>query len=210
MKLDTIIVLGAGMTPSLQLPNEAKERLNKAIEIFIKHHSKQIIVSGKHSYKFKKSPNTTEAELMKYYLISKGIPHHQIIKEEYSQDTFGNAYFTRQYIIDPKQIKEFAVVTSDYHIPKSAFLFRKVYGPEYQIHFVAAKSSHTKGKLQKLKVREEMVKSILNKYLSKINVGDIKALRKFLYNKHPIYKGKSGILFELFKKGIKMLEPEKK
>ena len=210
MKLDTIIVLGAGMTPSLQLPNEAKERLNKAIEVFKKYHSNLIIVSGKHSYKFKKSPNTTEAELMKYYLIQKGIPHHKIIKEEYSEDTFGNAYFTRQYMVDPKQIKEFAVVTSDYHVPKSAFLFRKVYGPNYTIHFISAKSSHTKNKLQKLKIREEMVKSILSKYLSRIDVGDIKALRRFLYNKHPIYKGKSGTMFKLFKQAIKMLEPKEK
>jgi uncharacterized SAM-binding protein YcdF (DUF218 family) len=210
MKLDTIIVLGAGMTQNLQLLTEAKERLNKAIEIFHKYHAKLIIVSGKYSYKFKGSPNTTEAELMKYYLIEKGIPHHQIIKEEYSKDTFGNAYFTRQYIIDPKRIKEFAVVTSDYHIPKSAFLFRKVYGPDYRIHFISVKSSHTKGKLQKLKIREEMVKTILNKYLRKIKVGDLKALRKFLYTKHPIYKGKSGILFEVFKKAIKVLEPKMK
>ena len=208
MKLDAIIILGAGLTKNLTLPREAKERLDKAIEIFYKHHPKYLITSGKYSYKLKKKPKYTESQLMKEYLIKQDIPQRIILKEEHSKDTFGNAYFTKHYVVDIKKMKNIAIVTSDYHIPKSAFLFRKIFGPNYTLHFIPAKSKHNKSELRKLQTRELMVKQILERYLSHIKAGDDKALRKFLYTKHPIYKGKSGHLFELFKKAIKALEPK--
>ena len=210
MKLDAIIVLGAGMTKNQTLPDEAKERLDKAIEIFDDHTVKHIILSGKYSYKLKKKPRKTEAELMKVYLRSRGIPAHKIIKEEHSKDTFGNAYFTKQYIIDPKGLENIAVVTSDYHIPRSAYLFRKVFGHEYSLHFIGARSSHSTEQLYKLKMREQMVLLVLKRYLSHIKPGDMPSLRQFIYSKHPIYKSKAGAFFEIFVKGIKVLEPKKK
>ncbi len=210
MKLDAIIVLGAGMTNNQNLPREAKERLNKAIEIFDEHTVSYIILSGKYSYKFATKPKTTEAELMKLYLRSRGIPAHKIIKEEHSKDTFGNAYFTKQYVIDAKGLENIAIVTSDYHIPKAAFLFRKVYGHEYVLHFIGTPSFHAKEKMRKLKLREQMVLMILKRYLSHIKPGHMRDLRRFLYSKHPVYKGKVGPLFNLFVKTIKALEPKRK
>ena len=209
MKLDAIIILGAGLTKSYQLPKEAIQRCDKAIELFHKELPNYIICSGKYSYKFKISPPTTEAKLMRKYLIKNKIPRNKIIKEEHSKDTFGNAYFTRKYVVDPKKCKNIAIVTSDYHIPKSTFLFRKVYGRNYTLHFLSAKSSHSKKEFQRLQKREAMVKNILQKYLSKIKDGDLKGLSKFLYSNHPIYKGKSGPIFSLFVRMIKALEPKR-
>ncbi len=210
MKLDVIIILGAGLTKNLSLPKEAKQRCDKAIEVYHKYQPKYLITSGKYSYKLKKAPPKTESQLMKEYLIDQGVPQKQILKEEHSKDTFGNAYFTKHYVVDIKKLTNIAIVTSDYHIPKSAFLFRKIFGPNYTLHFIPTKSDHNKSELRKLQTRELMVKQILQRYLSHIKEGDDKALRKFLYTKHPIYKGKSGTLFELFKKAIKALEPIKK
>ena len=209
MKLDALIVLGAGLTKKWTLPKEAKERCNKAIGEFHKHNPKYIIVSGKYSYKLKKKPHKTEAKLMKEFLESKGIPSNKILTEKHSKDTFGNAYFTRQYIIDPKRIKNIAIITSDYHIPKAAFLFRKIYGKQYTLHFIAARSSHGPKQLQRLKTREKIVRRILTTYLSSIKDGDMKSLKKYLYNTHPIYKSKKGPAVEMLIRLIKVLEPKK-
>jgi uncharacterized SAM-binding protein YcdF (DUF218 family) len=46
-------------------------------------------------------------------------------------DTLGNAYFTKVDVLDPDGWRRVALVTSDTHAERAAWIFRKLLGPGY-------------------------------------------------------------------------------
>lgn len=111
-KEDAIIVLGAGVhgeTPSRVL----KDRLNTAIEYYSKNTEVLIVVSGG------KGPQetVTEAYAMEKYLIGKGIPNENIVKEEKSTSTYENFLYSKE-MLDNLLGEDYkaAFISNEYHI----------------------------------------------------------------------------------------------
>ena len=126
-KGDVIVLLGRGVydnAPDLSgigVPAQSEQshiittfKLQQKLEI-------PIIVSGGKVFKFKKA----EAPIMKRFLMDLGIPDDQIILEENSRDTFGNAKYT-QKICEKLGFKKPILVTSAYHLKRSVLSFKKV------------------------------------------------------------------------------------
>ena len=62
------------------------------------------------------------------YLIDVwGVPASSILKESSSYDTVGNGYFSAMIHAVPDGWKRVAVVTSDFHMPRSRAIFETVY-----------------------------------------------------------------------------------
>ena len=62
------------------------------------------------------------------YLIDVwGVPASSILKESSSYDTVGNGYFSAMIHAVPAGWKRVAVVTSDFHMPRSRAIFETVY-----------------------------------------------------------------------------------
>ncbi len=103
-----MIVLGArvkedGMTKSL------KSRLDSAYEYYVNNSSVKIIVSGGQG----SDEHKPEAEVMKEYLVEKGVPANSIIEENQSTDTSENFRFSKQYIdVNKKTV----IVSNNFHI----------------------------------------------------------------------------------------------
>lgn len=125
-KSDYILILGAGLSngsePSLTLSG----RLDAAIE-YIKdynNHSKIVVSGGKGN-----DEKISEAEAMKKYLVSKGMPEGQILMENKSTTTYENFKFSKELIEEDsnKEIDEInvKVVTTDFHAFRSKFLAQK-------------------------------------------------------------------------------------
>jgi hypothetical protein len=61
------------------------------------------------------------------YLIDQGVKKEDIYREWTSYDTIANAFFSLLHFVVPMGIKEFAVITSDFHMPRAREIFRWIY-----------------------------------------------------------------------------------
>ena len=77
----------------------------------------------------------TEAQAMKAYALTLGVAQEHIFLEEQSKDTLGNAYFAKQFL-EHQNWTSFSVVTSNYHLPKTAYAFQKIFGKEFSIDII--------------------------------------------------------------------------
>ncbi len=187
MKADAIMILGGGISQDGTLKQTTINRLEKGLELFNQEVAENIILSGKYSSDLDYTPVTTEARAMARYLEEKGVPADKIYLEEESKDTIGNAYFTKIKILEPKNWRNIVVVTSDFHIPRAKYIFRKVLGDGYKVTFVGAPTGFSYEKLEDLLEEERRVFNLIKSWIDDIPDGDDEAFKKFIFNVHPAY-----------------------
>jgi uncharacterized SAM-binding protein YcdF (DUF218 family) len=121
-KPEILIVLGANQKVLI-------ERLQKALEVAKKFPDIPLVLSG--------GGRTVQLEsaFMYNFLVTKGIRHDRLIREEFSLDTVGNAVFSKFLIREAKLAnrKNILVITSSFHGPRSLYIFKEVFGPNYAI-----------------------------------------------------------------------------
>ncbi|MBF8249797.1 MAG: hypothetical protein HW400_398 [Candidatus Levybacteria bacterium] len=187
---DVILTLGNGLTEDWKLPGIVASRLKKVADLYLQKIAGKIIVCGRWSINWDIEgiqPPTTEAEEMRKTLLSLGVANQDIIKEEWSRDTIGNAYFSKINIIEPNNFKKILVVCSDFHLQRAQFLFRKIIGSEYRMDFITTptESSHD----PKFMKMEEGVLQRQIKFLKDMKDGDDLYLKTRLYD-DPYYQEK--------------------
>lgn len=119
------ICVAGGANKDGTLPLQTQKRADKAIELFNKKKIDIILFSTGQTHRF--SFKVIESEAMRAYAIKQGLPPQAIFCETMSRDTFGNAVFCRTLYVEPKRIKEFSVITSAFHMPKTKLLFSYVF-----------------------------------------------------------------------------------
>ena len=102
-------------SPSVQLT----WRLDKAKEAYDQH-PVPIVVCGAQG----KDEPMTEAEGMKRYLVSVGVPEAEILMDSESFNTRQNLLNARKLLGGATERPRVLVVTSDYHVPRSLALAR--------------------------------------------------------------------------------------
>ncbi|MBQ4506953.1 MAG: YdcF family protein [Firmicutes bacterium] len=113
MDLDYIIVHGSGLAGGERLTKLLKSRVDKALEIFEKCGRRPVIIpSGGQGGDEKIS----EAQAMKDYLLSRGVPEDKIITEDRSSSTRENIWFSKELIERRGGSKRTALVSSNYHV----------------------------------------------------------------------------------------------
>ena len=120
---DAIVVLGGRLNDDGTLRPVLRSRVEKAVELFKQGVAPVVIMSGKWTDQLKKDPVKTEARAMKEYAEELWVPEHAILVEEQSQNTIGNAYYTKK-ILAKRAWKDIVVVTSDFHLKRSLYLFK--------------------------------------------------------------------------------------
>jgi hypothetical protein len=147
----------------------------------------RIIFSGRCSLMGADAPAITEAAAMAAYATSRDLPPSASITEEQSRDTIGNAYFVRTRWLDPNGWRAVRVVTSEFHIPRAAWLFRKILGPEFDVAFSAASSERFASSLAVRARDESDIATFLAGWLGGIADGDLAAIDKLIHADHPAY-----------------------
>lgn len=183
-----IVVLGGGIDLQGKIPPYVYSRLDKAIELH-KSLGCRILVSGEYSFLYEdKKPPFTEAFEMRRYLLEKNMPEDIILKEEQSKDTIGNAYYSKKYVFIPKREKEAVIVTSDFQVERVSYIFRKIFGKEYQLKILGIESELGSEKEAVWQRQKELLLKT-QALLSNMRDGDHNFLKDRIY-KFKFYKEK--------------------
>lgn len=198
------IVLGGGLDTNYHLNEHTKQRYQKLLNVIKKDDI--IICSSNKSYrKLQDKHHPSEAQVGKDYLLERGVQEHILLEEE-SRDTLSNAFYCRKNIIDPKQIKEFTVITSAFHMEKTKFVFQFVFGENYTIHYITSPNGNVNK--QELQARIESEKHVLNfykKHLEQtygITPGNMQQLEEYMTKHNPSYTGRKDKYHEALTQNI--------
>jgi uncharacterized SAM-binding protein YcdF (DUF218 family) len=183
MTTDAIIVLGKGISVEGELPEVARRHVRMGASLYSATPA-PLIMSGAYGL-FEKPPSRTEAMAMREYALELGIPGDQIIVEEESRDTIGNAWFTKVRIA-PRNWHSLILVTADYHMERALWIFTKRYGPMYGMRPAAVatdeRAARTGTEQRFLAMAEVLLGDILD--------GDDALLAARIHGEHPAYGGR--------------------
>lgn len=144
--VNTIIVLGGGISDEGILFAQSRLRVEKGVELWKKEKC-SLLFSGRWNYLRKKTLKKTEGKGMKEYAISLGVPKKDILLEEESMDTIGNAYFCKKQFIIPKKWKDIIVVTSGFHTKRTKRIFQHILPKGIHFEVISAGGKPTLGHL---------------------------------------------------------------
>lgn len=116
----TVVVLGCqinGETPSLML----KRRLDAAYEYLSENSDVKVIVSGGQG----SDEVTSEADVMRKYLLKRGIEDNRIFMEDKSTSTEENLRFSKEIIDKEGLCGEITIVTDGFHQLRADILAKK-------------------------------------------------------------------------------------
>jgi vancomycin permeability regulator SanA len=184
---DALVVLGRGTDPDGSLPRLAKQRVERAAELFAWEVAPRIIFSGRCSLMTDAAPVCTEGAAMADYAVSLGIPRRVVLVEEESRDTIGNAYFVLRRYLEPNDWNAIRVVTSDFHIQRTAWVFQKVLGLGYDVSFSPAPSELDHSTIAARAREESDISTFLMDWIGDLPDGDPIALARLIWQEHPGY-----------------------
>ena len=186
-RADALVVLGRGIDPDGALPRLAQQRVERAAELFAWETAPRIIFSGRCSLMTDAIPAVTEARAMAEYALSLGLPPDALLVEEESRDTIGNAYFVMRRFLEPNDWMSIRVVTSDFHIQRTAWVFQKVLGLGYDVSFSPAPSELDHSTIAARAREESDIATFLMEWLADVPDGDPLALARLIWKEHPGY-----------------------
>ena len=114
---DAIIVLGAQVNPDGTPNVQLSWRLDTAFEAW-QQKAVPVVVCGAQG----KDEPLPEAEAMAVYLIGKGVPEQDILKDPDSFNTNQNLRNAAKLLSSMPDIRRVLIVTSDYHVPRALAL----------------------------------------------------------------------------------------
>lgn len=117
-----MIVLGFQLNPDGSMKDELIERLTVAKASAEKYPNSLIVCTGGGTAS--ENPEATEAGEMAKWLIENGLDPQRVIVENRSLTTAQNAIYTYQILAEQyPQVKQLAIISSDYHISTGTLLF---------------------------------------------------------------------------------------
>ena len=117
-----MIVLGFQLNPDGSMKDELIERLTVAKASAGKYPNALIVCTGGGTASG--NPDATEAGEMAKWLAEKGVDPQRVIVEDRSLTTAQNAIYTYQILTEQyPQVKQLAIISSDYHIATGTLLF---------------------------------------------------------------------------------------
>jgi hypothetical protein len=186
-RADAIVVLGSTVHDDGSLPLHARQRAVRAAMLHAAGVAPHVIFSGRCGLTAPEPPPVSEAAAMAEYAESLGTPRDAILLEEEARDTIGNAYFVGRKFLEPNQWRSIRVVTSDFHVPRTTWVFHKILGPGYDVSFSPA-STELDATIIAARARAEGdIITFLMEWIGPIAEGDRDAVDRFIHQEHPGY-----------------------
>lgn len=183
MYKNAIVVLGCGIDSVGILNPDAENSVRLAITALENHSDYCLIMTGFVSYKAAFKPSISEAQAMKDFAVSLGVPIDKVFVETESKDTLGNFYYTKLNLLIPLHIKNIIIVRgpnqSDERIN---YLAHKVLGDQYTFSIVRPDIERPEEQ-----AREKESLSLASQWLNPICDGDMPAIYQLMRTHHPAY-----------------------
>jgi uncharacterized SAM-binding protein YcdF (DUF218 family) len=181
---DCIVVLGHSARPE---DSVMQARVAKGVELYKEGAAACLIMSGRYSFKLRASPPAiSEAEVMRDFAVSLGVPSEDVLLEYESTDTLSNAYFTKVRFLAPLDWHRVCVVTSEVHAERALWLFRRVLGPAYEVEMREAPSAD-EANLREGYQRNARLLGQIQAVLADIADGADDLIGDLLFSRHPGY-----------------------
>jgi DUF218 domain len=184
---DAIVVLGSTVNEDGSLPLHARQRAVRAAMLHAAGIAPRIIFTGRCNLTAPEPPAISEAAAMAAYAESLGAPREAILLEEDARDTIGNAYFVVRRFLEPNAWSSIRVVTSDFHVPRTTWVFQKVLGPAYDVSFSPASTEMDATVIAARARAEGDIITFLMEWIGPIAEGDRDAVDRFIHEEHPGY-----------------------
>ena len=184
MDLDAVIVLSVGASPDGGLIEEAKQRISLAVDFYKAASVGKIIMTGKNAPG--EDLSETHAKTMERYAIDLGVPAKDILKEEISLDTVGQAFFTKRNIVLPNSWKKLLIVSSDYHMHRVKAIFTFIFNKKCVLNY-----AHVNTKLiddHNVLAAQDASLAAFVKTFEGVVSGDDDGIWSALIAKHALYK----------------------
>jgi uncharacterized SAM-binding protein YcdF (DUF218 family) len=186
-RADAIVVLGSSLAEDGSLPPHARQRAERAVTLHAAGVAPRLIFSGRCNLMASGDPHVTEAAAMAAHAVSLGVPREVVLLEEESKDTIGNAYFVLRRHLEPNGWTSVRVVTSDFHVPRTTWVFQKVFGAAYDVSFSPA-SSELDAEIIAARARAEGdIMTFLMEWIGDFPEGDRGAVERLIWEEHPGY-----------------------
>tara|TARA_Y100000310_G_C20701911_1_gene830791 strand:- start:5274 stop:5843 length:570 start_codon:yes stop_codon:yes gene_type:complete len=188
MSADAVLVLGGGVTRAGALSPISKLRVEEAVRLYKNDKARRILMSGKHNHMVEIPSNITEAQAMKAYAMLLGVHNEHVYVEEQALDTVGSAYFSRLLVLNKKRWKRIIVVSSEYHLDVTMYMFKKILGPKYSLEFIGINSELSQEEMGTRAKEESVYLENVRSKLDLIEDGDDEAVARWIYTELPWYK----------------------
>ncbi len=191
---DAVLVLGGGVREGGVLPTWVERRLDAALAV----PGEPLLITLSAGTTHRPPPRDAsgfplfEATASGTYLLNRGVPAERILIEACSWDTIGNAYFSRVMHTQPAELKRLLIVTSDWHMPRTRFLFDWVYGLPplpfaFELDYQEAHDPEMSEQLSTERLRKEQASVELVRGLAG-QIGTLPDLHRWLFTRHEAYK----------------------
>lgn len=199
--IDGIFVLAGGIDKNGLCHEWVKRRLKLAYQLHTIHDTPVFCLGGG-SYHIEPILNKNnfvihESTSCSEYLINIGVNPNKIYKEWGSYDTIANGFFSFVNFIIPLKLKSVAIITSDFHMPRTTSIFmwfKKLFNIDIIFNFLSVSDENIDDEL--ISSRREREKRSLNSLetniISKIN--DINTFHSWFYTEHKAYCSNSELL----------------
>lgn len=200
-----LIVPGGGLTTEGSPTGWVHARLRKAAELYRYHtflgsSCRVVTLSGGTPHK--PMPIDPKSEFQVYegeanarcLIAEHGIPATDVLEENWSLDTIGNAYMLRMMHTDVAGWRHLVIVNNEFHMGRTRAIFQKVFSlpptPEpYTLQFVeVANEGLDEDILKARKAREES--SIATFRRNTENFTSLRDMHKFIFSDHMAYSSK--------------------
>jgi|GEM_PF-1459658 len=175
-----VVVLGNRLR-STEIHDELRGRVDVGVRSFREEDREALVFSGGQS-----NPDVprTEAEVMAEYAVEeRGVDPDDILLEEDSRDTVGNAYFSRRLIEDEVDTSTIRLVSSCYHVARSVFVFENCFGDAYDVVSPDCYDADT----STAELTEGRSMTLNRRLFAPIEAGDIGEIRDRLIAEHGLY-----------------------
>jgi len=154
-KSDAIVVFGGGVGETGSPGKSTVERARYAVELYKQGYAKKIIFSSGYTFHY------NDAENMKLFALSMGVPERNIILEQKAGSTYENVKFTEQ-ILDRQGWDSILLVSSPYNMGRASLVFKKL-ADKIKVIYTPVPDSQFYDR--KIGSRWQQIKAIIHEYL---------------------------------------------
>jgi len=183
--VNLVVVLAHLMSKSCELGNESVARADMAIKIFSSDQYDKLVTLG---WDYRADCDVPIADVMRDYLLKNSdIDDSLIMPVRESRDTVGDAIYCLDYFHSSK-LKKMVVVTSDYHVERTKFIFNRVFNNSVSIEVYGVE---TEANLDsEILIHEQQSLDAFCQTFDGVDFSSRNEIFSALSERHPFYNGK--------------------